>query len=373
VVARGPGAVGCAHCTLIGADRACQICTRLVCEKCAADWVTCGEPSGRLVRLGLSARLRDVDPSGRLGLVSHWREPLRLFDLRRLRWIHGLRLPRGAYVWNRRFPPRLTSDGRAIYGAWSAGSGYERSDSRLFSGMHVEDLRTHKAFVVPSDTPEHGTAVTATRDWFYYVTDTQLVTVIAGRGTYSVAPLPRKVIQAVHLDAERSLLASASWSELAIHRIVGGKLELISHNKTAVNGHVRWIAVAGERLVAQVRTDGGAHQLEIHSLRSDYAIGPVVRTRSLGELHHAALSRDGRYLALAYDDRLEIDDLSSDRSTTYEEHSDRINLVRFVGDDHLLISADTDNRVVMRPRTQAGYARALITIDIPQEPVPLPS
>jgi hypothetical protein len=46
--------------------------------------------------------------------------------------------------------------------------------------------------------------------------------------------------------------------------------------------------------------------------------------------------------------------------------------VRFVGDDHLLISADTDNRVVMRPRTPAGYARALITIDIPQEPVALP-
>jgi hypothetical protein len=82
VVARGPGAVGCAHCTLIGADRACAICTRLVCERCGADWTTCGEPSGRVVRLGLTARVRDVDPLGRLALVSHWRKPLRVFDLR---------------------------------------------------------------------------------------------------------------------------------------------------------------------------------------------------------------------------------------------------------------------------------------------------
>jgi hypothetical protein len=343
-----------------------------VCEKCGADWVTCGEPSGRLVRLGLSARLRDVDPSGRLGLVSHWREPLRLFDLRRLRWIHGLRLPRGAYVWNRRYPPRLTSDGRVIYAAWTAGSGYERSDSRLFGGMHVEDLRTHKAFVIPTDPPEHTTAVTATRDLFYYVTDTQLVAVIAGRGTYTVEPLPRKVIQAVHLDGERSLLASASWSEIALHRIASGKLELVSHTKTATNGDVVWLAAAGERLIAHVITSEGVHRIEVHRL-SEHSIGPLIRMRALPKLEHAALSRDGRYLALAYDDQLEVEELATEGITTFEEHSDRINLVRFVGDDHLLISADTDNRVVMRPRSPAGYARALITIDVPPEAVPLPS
>jgi hypothetical protein len=345
----------------------------MVCEKCEANWVTCGEPSGRLVRLGLSARLRDVDPSGRLGLVSHWREPLRLFDLRRLRWIQGLRLPRGAYVWNRRFPPRLTSDAHVIYASWSAGSGYERDDSRLYDGMHVEDLRTHKAFVIPSDEPGHGTAVTATRDLFYYVTDTQRVAVIAGRSTYTVEPLPRKVVQAVHVDGERGLMASASWSELALHRIVAGKLELVGRRKTDVNGHAQYIACAGDLLVAVVRTDGGAQHIEVHRLGQDDSIGPTVHARSLPELHHAALSRDGRYLALAIDDRLEVQEIATERITTFEEHSDSINLVRFVGDDHLLISADTDNRVVMRPRTPTGYARALITIEVPQETVALSS
>src|SRR5688572_11940916 len=104
MVARGAGAVGCAHCTQIGAELACQICTRLVCPTCAANWATCGEPSGRVVRLGLTARVRDVDPLGRIALVSHWRRPLRLFDLRRLCWI-DLDLPRRYHLMARQFPP----------------------------------------------------------------------------------------------------------------------------------------------------------------------------------------------------------------------------------------------------------------------------
>jgi len=38
MVARGPGDVGCAHCTKIGATQTCQVCTHLVCDACAADW-----------------------------------------------------------------------------------------------------------------------------------------------------------------------------------------------------------------------------------------------------------------------------------------------------------------------------------------------
>src|SRR5262245_10280161 len=135
MVARGPGDVGCAHCTRIGADRPCAVCTHLVCQACAADWTTCSEPSGRLVRLGLSARLRDVDPSGRIGLVSHWRQSLRLFDLRRLCWINGTRFPRSVYLWNRPHPPRLTSDGRLFHAEWQTGGTYQPDGTRFFAGM----------------------------------------------------------------------------------------------------------------------------------------------------------------------------------------------------------------------------------------------
>jgi len=48
-------------------------------------------------------------------------------------------------------------------------------------------------------------------------------------------------------------------------------------------------------------------------------------------------------------------------------------LVRFGGDDHVLVVADRHGRVVLRPRTPNGYARPLIDIDIPDEPIPLAS
>ena len=42
-----------------------------------------------------------------------------------------------------------------------------------------------------------------------------------------------------------------------------------------------------------------------------------------------------------------------------------INYVRFASDDHVLVSADCDNRLVLRPRTADGsYARPLIGIEV---------
>lgn len=371
MVARGPGAVGCAHCKIVGADRSCQICTRLVCEACAADWTTCGEPSGRMVRLGLTARLRDVDPTGRFGLVSHWRQPMRLFDLRQLRWIADVRVPRAAYLFNRRYPPRLTGDGRVIYPSWSAGSGYERESPRMFDGMHVEDLHTHKAYVVASDVPEHGTAVSATKDIFYYVTETQRVAIIDGRTTYSFDPLPRKVIHAVHLDGERRLLASGSWSEVVLHQI-DDKLVRLSHRTTERTGDVTWLATGGPWLALAAQTLGGVASIEVHRIARDLTIGETVYRHVTSDLRSASMSRDGRYLAFTGTDGLVVQALDSGEETVFTEHTDSINLVRFAGDDHVLISADTDNRVVLRPRTPAGYARPIIAIDVPEAGVPLP-
>ena len=69
MVARGPGAVGCAHCTKLGAEVACGVCKHLVCPACANDWSTCDQPWGRVFRLGMTARLVDVDPSAKLGFI----------------------------------------------------------------------------------------------------------------------------------------------------------------------------------------------------------------------------------------------------------------------------------------------------------------
>jgi hypothetical protein len=346
----------------------------MVCEKCAADWATCGEPSGRVVRLGVTARLRDIDPTGRLGFVTHWRKAPRLFDLRQLRWIRGTDIFRRAYLWNRQYPPRLTGDGRLIYGAWTASSRYQSEDMSLFEGMRVANLRSGEHHVVSCDRPEHGTAVSATGDSFYFVTDTQRVVLIVPGASAAIVfdPLPRKVIQAVHLDADRNLLAASSWSELVLHRIADGNLERLSHLETETNGDVRWIAIGGPWLAAAIMSLSGTARIEVRRLERDASIGDVVHQHQVPNLRAASLSRDGSYLAIASPAGVLVHALATDTVTVFEEHTARINLLRFAGDDHVLISADEDNRVILRPRTATGYARPLIPIEVPREGVDLP-
>lgn len=325
------------------------------------------------MRLGLTARVRDVDPTGRLAFVTHWRQAPRLFDLRQLRWVRDVRFSRGAYVWNRPYPPRLTGDGRLIYGEWSAGSGYERSESLRFDGMRVVSLGSMKSNVIASETPQRGTAVSAVGEYFYYVTETQRVAVIRGGETYAVEPLPRRVVQAAYIDGEGDLLAAASWSELVLCGLVDGKLAPLGRRKTETVGDVTWIGVAGRWLIAAVKRFGSATVVEVWRLDRDLTIGALERTHVMSELNAAAVSRDGRYLALAGGDGLRVYELATGNEAVFTEHTDRINLVRFASGDHTLISADTDNRVVLRPRTSTGYARPVIAIEVPADGAELPS
>ena len=377
MVARGAGAVGCTHCKAIGADRACAICRRLVCPRCAADWATCEEPSGRVVRLGLTARVRDVDPLGRVALVSHWRRPLRLFDLRRLRWLE-LELPRRYWLFARAHPPRLSSAGLLYYPEYAMTGGQQ---SPHFIGIRAHVLANDTTRAVSSHEPYGSTGVTAIRDRFYYVTAAQQVAITTTAGERAAAvsleqvavvdPLPRKVVHAIHVDAERDLLAAGSWSEIVLHAIVDGRLERLGYTKTAATGDVRWIAVAGPWLAAAITATSNSWRIEVRRLEANLSIGAIAHTHT-GMLRAASLSRDGRYLALGFDHGLVVHELGTDHVTTFDEHTDHINYVRFAADDHVLVSADTDNRIVMRPRTPTGYARPLVALDVPEQPIPLP-
>jgi len=460
MVARGPGAVGCAHCTNIGADLACRICGHLICDGCAADWTTCSEPSGRAFRLGTSARLRDVDPSGHLGLVSHWIAPLRLFDMRRLRWVDAVELPRSVWLTNRPHPPRLTSDGYLLYADFAQVT----SDSAAtFIGIRRRNLRDGGSALIETDPAEHGTAVTAMHDVYSFVTQTQKIALIRHQAAIATMfePLPRKVIHAGFVDAERMLLVAGSWCELTIHRIVAdtldrvdplavfhslpiaarlgsltppaavkpatrgspdsagapgslgastgfgdssasgtsstsgassafdapsafgadlrstaGTLELAARITPKAVGDVTWVALAGGWLVAAVTVGSGATSIEIRRVDEiaggRLSVGPVVHTHAGHGLRAASLSRDGRFLAFALDRELVVHEIGTQNQDSFDEHTDRINLVRFVGPDHMLVSADNDNRVVMRPRTPGGYAVPLVEVEITDdEGVPL--
>src|SRR4051794_11631086 len=129
MVARGPGAVGCAHCARLGGDIPCPVCKHLVCSACAADWATCSQPSGRVFRLGATARIIDVDPSGRYGIVARWWGRLKVVDLRALSWIDDPHLPMRGWE---KIAPRMTSDGHLLQPELGGGS-----DLELFSGLGV--------------------------------------------------------------------------------------------------------------------------------------------------------------------------------------------------------------------------------------------
>lgn len=338
------------------------------------------------MRLGLTARVRDIDPLGRLALVSHWRKPLRIFDLRTLTWRPG-ELSRVLYLLTRPYPPRLTSDERLVHAEVIAVT----DTGNLFVALRSRSLASGSDIkLAHSGAPLGLTGVSAQRDVYWYVNHEQKIAVVSRppldalpASTSSVAlaphhvdelrastcftyePLPRKVMQAVHVDGERQLLACASWSELALHRMDAGKLSRLGHVDTALQGDVLWIGVAGPYLAAVVFQGARGTHVEVRRLGENLTVDRVTsfRTPPRRGFSTAAISRDGRYLAVAWDASLDVHDLDAGTHETFDEHTERINAVRFAADDHVLISADTDNRLILRPRTPTGHARPLIAIE----------
>ena len=364
MVARGPGAVGCAHCTKLGAVVACAVCKHLVCDACAADWSTCDEPSGRMFQLGRGRTLIDVDPGGRFGLVEHWPRQAALVDLRALRWIDEPNLPvlRAGDI-----TPRLTAGNRLIY-----------ADVRVVDAPYTSLVMSSlpvigKLELSDLPNPVRCTGVSLVGDRYFYVTDTEQIAVVSPRPadpillgqfpstamfmTVTFEPLPKKVVQAAHVDGARDLLATGTWGEITLHRIVDSKLVLVGHVPTT--GDTVWVAVAGACLAAIVK--GGAQRgLTVWRLGSDDSIRDVALHLDR-KVHAAALSRDGRFLAAAVEhDDIVVHDLVDGSSVTFDEHTDDVTLVRFAGPDQLLVTADKDHRVVVRPRSPSGYARVVM-------------
>ncbi|MEO8699609.1 MAG: WD40 repeat domain-containing protein [Kofleriaceae bacterium] len=362
MVARGPGAVGCAHCKVIGAEVACEVCGHLVCPRCAADWTTCEEPSGREVRLGTTARLRDIDPVARLGLVTRWVGGMRLFDLRQLRWVQA-RLPHQRAAVGGGLVDRITAGGQLLHAYDLLISAEMNSQYSHMAAIELSGLGERH---IKSPEPSHATAVSAD-DHYYYVSTTQLVIAIDPQARFQTFdPLPRKVVQAVFFDPDRRVLATGTWGQIAVHRVRDdGKLVMTSQLTTTNNLH--WIAAAGPWLAACV----GRH-LTVWPLSDDLAIGPPHHRHTLDDdLRDACLSRDGRYLAIGQGSEVTLVALATGETSVLEGHTDDVCLVRFATTDHLLITADCDNRVILRPRGSTGYARAVQRVDVPDDEVVL--
>ncbi len=314
-----------------------------------------------MFRIGTTGRLVEVDPSGQYGLVSRWIGAMRLVDLRTLRWVSRVELPALGLGWGE-LRPVLTSTCRLVTPLYSSSL---ENEMRVFDGIQMRSLLGDSSWTIKAALgPVRSAGVTVDGDHYWYVNNTETVTVIAPDDTArppctvrTYEPLPRKVLQQVFVDASRALLASATWGEITLHRMDGDRLVLLGHVKTS--GNASWLALGGPYLAAGV--PGG---VKVWRLGEDLSIGSQLLSIERA-IQKAALSRDGRYLALGVDgDAIMVRGLDSGSLDTFDEHTDRIGLIRFVGADQLLITADCDNRVIMRPRTPTGYARPLMPVTL---------
>lgn len=357
MVARGPGAVGCAHCTRLGADVPCPVCKHLVCDTCGADWATCSEPSGRTFKIGrITGTLIDVDPTGRLGLVRRRWGQLRIVDLRALAWVERDLPSRG---WSD-LVPRLTSDGRLLKPEFDGAS---VENAPMFSGIGEFSLVGGYRYIdVPQ--PMRATGVSVTDDWYWYVTETERVALAQLRereSRYEVyEPLPKKVVQAVWFDPVQQLLVSGTWGEIAIHRVDDDKLVLAGHIKTT--GDTVSLQLGGGYLMARVR-GGDLRGVTVWKLFDDFSVGPVAAR--FDRVESEALARDGRFVVVGLTNgRVVLQSLLTAEQQELAGHSDDVTYVRFAGAEQLLVSADADHRVIVRPRAGQRYAEAILPVDL---------
>jgi hypothetical protein len=363
-VLRAAGEVGCAHCARMDATVECGVCTRLVCAACAADWASCFEPSGRILLLGRTARVSEVDPHGRVAVVTHWRKPVRLLNLRHVFWADDAEAPRRLFLMNRRVPPRMTSLRCLVYP-----DVVYLGDQVIFHGIRALDVyagTTRTLQHIAEDVPDHGTAMSPVDDWYSYISVRQRVVVVpSGDLVQSYEPLPRKVVHAHAIDGERRLLASGSWQEIAIDKMDGPRLERVGYTRTTALGDVHWLGLAGGTIAAAVTEGTRGTAIEVRRVEGDLSVGVVVHEEApRPSFRSAALSTDGRYLAYAFGASLTVVDLEQGTIERFDDHTDDINLVRFAREDHVLISADTDHRLVLRPRTPTGYTCPLILVSM---------
>lgn len=75
---RAPGRVVCAHCKREPARDDCATCGMARCDGCSQP---CPRPVVREIRLGMGRRLRDIDPTGRYGLVGTLLGRRKIYDL----------------------------------------------------------------------------------------------------------------------------------------------------------------------------------------------------------------------------------------------------------------------------------------------------
>lgn len=387
---KGPGQVVCAHCTRADAVDACLSCTRQVCARCRVDWTTCPVPCGRELRLGTGGRLHDVSYGGQLALVANWRGRGRLLDLRRGRYLSWdeadaqLAAARDAISAVRLV--RLSDDAGVVFPEFRTIServGTQAVTFEIISGLHRTSLRQRVTDSVASNDSSTGRPesidpredelwLSRGGDWVWHPTMDEKVQLfdLEHGGRHRVIPVPRTVLQATWFDGPSRILATGVYGRVLLHRLVGDGCEKLAELELPDADIISLELSMGVLFVLAGRR-GGEATLSLYRLADD-SLGPAHYSRRVHGALLAAMTTTGSHIAVGRTDH--VVELHQPRSRTCIEldgHTDRLRLLRFVRQDSELVSADDDNRIILRPLTGGTYASRVLPVELPSEPIAL--
>lgn len=359
---KSTGAVGCFHCQTLGADKTCPVCKRPVCDACASGR-DCPVPHRRELRLGMGRRLRAVDATGVRGVVSGWTRNLTLVDLDS----GGRVAPMGHFkhsgAWSGPWPVLASARKVVFAGVTITRQVYLQLSIPEQPGVTGLDLpegraSTEKMYVDKLAASEDGSVAAVVRsDMLLDLVDLQQLRLM---GTVDES---REAIQSLALSREWDLLVLGLYGKLRLFSLVDRRY-LGTLNPRKLDGDVVWVGLSRSRLAAV--SDNG-HCVVLELSRQAPAKWPTVAELQLtipstmagivGEMPRgnrrvvAGLSPDGALLAVRQGRKLvHLYRLPGQQPMVLEGHTDRVNLVQFVGGGRQLITADHDNRVFFWPR-----------------------
>lgn len=302
------------------------------------------------LRLGMGARLREVDPTGRVGLVSTWNGKARVQELS-----SGEKL--GDLIrWNRRTNvdetfamgghwPLLVSPRRLM---WLESRGWKHEPLLVIKDLGQE-LQEHRlgwkrsrqaCLVLVTEDGRRGLVVRSDQKL-----DVLDLTRLVGMGVLGER---RQVIQSCAASSDMGLIAVGGFRKAAFYRLED--LERMG-SREAGKGEVDWIGLGGGR-AAMFCDDGHLEVVAVEPARPPHK-WPEVRRADLGGGVRpvADLSPDGQLLVRRVGRRqVEVMNLDSGERQVLSGHTDDVLLIRFVDGGRSLVTADEDNRVIIWPR-----------------------
>jgi hypothetical protein len=341
--------VSCGHCHRPGAGGLCPTCNQPICPTClSAD--TCPALLPRCIQLGWGVRLRAVDEAGRLGYVTRKLGNPGVLDLEADRAVATLPERAQQVVFTHTGPSAFAKE----HLAWLA-LRHTAPRTPPEPGLLLVDTR-QGYYSYPEFLPlsrRDGQQLALTDDGHYavvgYHTQVEVVDLWARRAPGSLRTCDQPV-HALAVSGGLDLLAIGTASEVRCFRL--GSLRDLGV-KSVSEGAVWALALAADRMVA-ISEGGMIDVMELHRGRPPHRWPRFQRLQLdvWGRLWPAevSLSADGRLLAVRRKRKQVVVYLLDADEEQRLAHADRVELVRFVRQGQMLVTADKHHRVIFWPR-----------------------